>query len=80
MNLNITSRAYDTIATVGAGGVMAVSLTDLDLVIKIVVGMLTSIFLLLGIIGRTKELRACFCKRAEDEGNCGNGGDSGRQR
>ena len=77
MKFNFTSRVYDMMATISAGGVMAVSLTDLDLVIKIVVGMLTSIFLLLGIIVRTKELRACFCKRAEDEGNCGNGGDSG---
>ena len=77
MKFNFTSRVYDMMATISAGGVMAVSLTDLDLVIKIVVGMLTSIFLVLGIIVRTKELRACFCKRAEDEGDSGDGGDSG---
>ena len=77
MKFNFTSRVYDMMATISAGGVMAVSLTDLDLVIKIVVGMLTSIFLLLGIIVRTKELRACFCKRAEDEGDSEDRCDSG---
>lgn len=58
MNFNLTGRVYDMAATISAGGVVAVALTDIDSSIKIVVGLLTSVFLLLGIIIRAKDLRS----------------------
>ena len=58
LNFNLTGRVHDLIATASAGGVVAVALTDLDVAIKIVVGILTSIFILLGIIIRAKDLRS----------------------
>ncbi len=58
LNFNLTGRIHDLIATASAGGVVAVALTDLDVAIKIVVGILTSIFILLGIIIRAKDLRS----------------------
>jgi hypothetical protein len=58
LNFNLTGRVHDLIATASAGGVVAVALTDLDVAIKIVVGILTSIFILLGIVIRAKDLRS----------------------
>ena len=58
MHFNLTGRIHDLIATVTAGSVVAVAMTDLDVALKIVVGLLTSVFLLLGIIIRARELRA----------------------
>jgi hypothetical protein len=57
MNFNITHRLYDIAATISAGGVVAVALSDLDVLLKIVVGALTSVFLILGIVIRARELR-----------------------
>lgn len=58
MHLNLTGRIHDVIATATAGGVVAVALTEVDVALKIVVGLLTSVFLLLGIAIRARELRA----------------------
>ena len=63
MNLQLTGRVHDLIATVTAGGVVAVAMTDLDVALKIIVGLLTSVFLLLGILIRARELRS----RCRDE-------------
>lgn len=57
MNFNLDGRVHDLIATLTAGGVMAVAMSDIDLTIKIVAGALTSVFLLLGIIIRAQEIR-----------------------
>ena len=58
MNLHLTGKVHDLIATATAGGVVAVALSDFDIALKIVVGILTSVFLLLGILIRARELRA----------------------
>lgn len=56
-HLHLTSKIHDVVATASAGGVVAVALSDIDLVIKIIVGCLTSVFLLMGIILRAREIR-----------------------
>jgi energy-converting hydrogenase Eha subunit C len=58
MPFNLTGKIHDLIATLTAGSVVAVALSDLDVALKIVVGALTSIFLLLGIVIRARELRS----------------------
>lgn len=58
MQFNLTGRIHDLIATLTAGSVVAVALSDLDVALKIVVGLLTSVFLLLGIVIRARELRS----------------------
>jgi len=58
MSLHLTGRVHDLVATATAGGVVAVALTELDVALNIVVGILTSVFLSLGIVIRAKELRA----------------------
>jgi hypothetical protein len=58
LNFNLTGRVHDLIATASAGGVLAVSMSHVDGAIKIVVGILTSIFILLGILIRAKDLRS----------------------
>jgi len=45
--------------------VVAVALTDVDVALKIVVGILTSVFLLLGIAIRARELRASSRRRGK---------------
>ena len=57
MNFNITHRLYDIAATISAGGVVAMALSDLDVALKLLVGVLTSVFLILGIVIRARELR-----------------------
>ena len=58
MPFNLTGKIHDLIATLTAGSVVAVALSDLDVALKIVVGALTSVFLLLGIVIRARELRS----------------------
>jgi energy-converting hydrogenase Eha subunit C len=58
MPFNLTGRIHDLIATLTAGSVVAVALSDLDVALKVVVGTLTSVFLLLGIVIRARELRS----------------------
>lgn len=58
MHFNLTGRIHDLIATLTAGGVVAVAMSNLDVALKIVVGALTSVFLLLGIVIRARELRS----------------------
>lgn len=58
MHFNLTGRIHDLIATLTAGSVVAVALSDLDVALKIAVGLLTSVFLLLGIVIRARELRS----------------------
>jgi len=58
MHFNLTGKIHDLIATLTAGSVVAVALSDLDVALKIVVGALTSVFLLLGIVIRARELRS----------------------
>lgn len=58
MPFNLTGKIHDLIATLTAGSVVAVALSDLDVALKIVVGVLTSVFLLLGIVIRARELRS----------------------
>lgn len=58
MHFNLTGRVHDLVATLTAGGVVAVAMTDLDVALKILVGILTSVFLLLGIAIRARELRS----------------------
>ena len=57
MNFHLTGKIHDLVATATAGGVVAVALSDFDLALKIVVGVLTSVFLFLGIVIRARELR-----------------------
>lgn len=56
-HLHLTGKIHDVIATASAGGVVAVALSDIDLIIKIVVGCLTTVFLGLGIVIRAREVR-----------------------
>jgi energy-converting hydrogenase Eha subunit C len=58
MPFNLTGKIHDLIATLTAGSVVAVALSDLDVALKIVVGALTSVFLLLGIVIRARDLRS----------------------
>ncbi len=58
MHFNLTGKIHDLIATLTAGSVVAVALSDLDVALKILVGALTSVFILLGILIRAKELRS----------------------
>jgi energy-converting hydrogenase Eha subunit C len=58
MPFSLTGKIHDLIATLTAGSVVAVALSDLDVALKIVVGALTSVFLLLGIVIRARELRS----------------------
>jgi energy-converting hydrogenase Eha subunit C len=58
MHFSLTGKIHDLIATLTAGSVVAVALSDLDVALKIVVGALTSVFLLLGIVIRARELRS----------------------
>ena len=58
MPFNLTGKIHDLIATLTAGSVVAVALSDLDVALKVVVGTLTSVFLLLGIVIRARELRS----------------------
>ena len=58
MQFNLTGKIYDVIASLTAGGVVAVALSDFDIALKIVIGVLTSVFLLFGILIRARELRA----------------------
>lgn len=70
MNLHLTGKVHDLIATATAGGVVAVALSDFDIALKIVIGVLTSIFLLLGILIRARELRArCRDEKNDDRGD-----------
>ena len=69
MNLHLTGKVHDLIATATAGGVVAVAFSDFDIALKIVIGVLTSVFLLLGILIRARELRS----RCKD-------GKAGKQR
>ena len=66
MNLHLTGKVHDLIATATAGGVVAVALSDFDIALKIVIGILTSVFMLLGILIRARELRS----RCKDEKAC----------
>ena len=58
MPFNLTGKIHDLIATLTAGSVVAVALSDLDVALKILVGALTSVFLLPGIVIRARELRS----------------------
>lgn len=58
MHFNLTGKIHDLIATLTAGSVVAVAMSNLDAALKIVVGALTSVFLLLGIVIRARELRS----------------------
>jgi len=58
--IHLPGKLYDVLATLTAGGTIAVALSDIDLFIKIVVGVLTIVFLVLGIILRG---RAVFGKK-----------------
>ena len=58
MPFNLTGKIHDLIATLTAGSVVAVALSDLEVALKIVAGALTSVFLLLGIVIRARELRS----------------------
>ena len=58
MHPNLTGKIHDVIASLTAGGVVAVALSDLDVALKVVIGFLTSVFLLLGIVIRARELRS----------------------
>ena len=58
MPFNLTGKIHDLIATLTAGSVVAVALSDLDVALKILVGALTSVFILLGIVIRARELRS----------------------
>jgi energy-converting hydrogenase Eha subunit C len=58
MPFNLTGKIHDLIATLTAGSVVAVALSDLDVALKILIGALTSVFILLGIVIRAKELRS----------------------
>ena len=66
MHFNLTGKIHDLIATLTAGSVVAVAMSDLDVALKIVVGVLTSLFLLLGIVIRARELRSG--RRGKKEG------------
>jgi hypothetical protein len=66
MHFNLTGKIHDLIATLTAGSVVAVALSDLDVALKILVGALTSVFILLGILIRAKELRSS-CKKDKIE-------------
>jgi hypothetical protein len=67
LNFNLTGRVHDLIATASAGGVLAVAMTDIDVAIKIVVGILTSTFILLGILIRAKDLRSGHSRKEPPE-------------
>jgi len=64
--LHWSHKAHDILATAAGGSAIGILLSDIDAVVKLIIGLLTCIFLTLGIIGRARELKR---KRSEDEGD-----------
>lgn len=51
-------KAHDLLAAAAGSSGIAILLSDIDVVVKLIIGVFTAMFLLLGIIGRAMELRA----------------------
>ena len=56
-HFHITGKVHDVLATLAGSGTVAVILSDVDLILKIVVSALTIIFLIIGIIARILDMR-----------------------
>lgn len=51
-------KANDLLAAAAGSSGIAILLSDIDVVVKLIIGVFTAVFLLLGIIGRAMDLRA----------------------
>lgn len=56
-HLHLSSKIHDIWAVLAGGGAIAFALSDVEMIVKIVIGILTIIFMALGILIRAREIR-----------------------
>lgn len=65
--LHWSHKAHDILATAAGGSAIGILLSDIDAVVKLIIGILTCIFLTLGVIARWMDLKRKARRGSEEE-------------